>query len=307
MAGQQIGLVGLGIMGKPMARNLMKAGYSLTVYDVVGSAVEEIATEGTAAASSSSEVAQACPVVITMVPDSADSEAAILGPDGVLEGASAGSTVIDMSSIAPGSSQKIAAACEAQGVDFLDAPVSGGEPGAISGTLAIMVGGRQEVFDRSRPIFEAVGASIVLCGGYGAGNTTKLANQIIVAANIEALAEGLVLARKAGLDPNTVFEAIKGGLAGSNVMNAKAPMMIAGDFKPGFRDQAPPEGPAQRAAHREGARRASAGHRARPADAGLADERRQRRLRPLRHRQVPGGHGGRSDQRWLNRGPARSW
>ena len=235
MAGQQIGLVGLGIMGKPMARNLMKAGHSLTVYDVVGSAVEEIATEGAAAASSSREVAQACPVVITMVPDSADSEAAILGPDGVLEGAAAGSTVIDMSSIAPGSSQKIAAACEAQGVDFLDAPVSGGEPGAVSGTLAIMVGGRQEVFDRCRPIFEAVGASIVLCGGYGAGNTTKLANQIIVAANIEALAEGLVLARKAGLDPNTVFEAIKGGLAGSNVMNAKAPMMIAGDFKPGFR------------------------------------------------------------------------
>ena len=235
MAGQQIGLVGLGIMGKPMARNLMKAGHSLTVYDVVGSAVEEIATEGAAAASSSSEVARACPVVITMVPDSADSEAAILGPGGVLEGAAAGSTVIDMSSIAPGSSQKIAEACEAQGVDFLDAPVSGGEPGAVSGTLAIMVGGRQEVFDRCRPIFEAVGASIVLCGGYGAGNTTKLANQIIVAANIEALAEGLVLARKAGLDPNTVFEAIKGGLAGSNVMNAKAPMMIAGDFNPGFR------------------------------------------------------------------------
>ena len=235
MAGQHIGLVGLGIMGKPMARNLMKAGHSLTVYDVVGSAVEEIATEGAAAASSSSEVARACPVVITMVPDSADSEAAILGPGGVLEGADAGSTVIDMSSIAPGSSQKIAAACEAQGVDFLDAPVSGGEPGAVSGTLAIMVGGRQEVFDRCRPIFEAVGSSIVLCGGYGAGNTTKLANQIIVAANIEALAEGLVLASKAGLDPNTVFEAIKGGLAGSNVMNAKAPMMIAGDFKPGFR------------------------------------------------------------------------
>ena len=235
MAGQHIGFVGLGIMGRPMARNLMKAGHSLTVYDVVGSAVEEIATEGAAAASSSSEVAEACPVVITMVPDSADSEAAILGPDGVLEGASAGSTVIDMSSIAPGSSQKIAAACEAQGVDFLDAPVSGGEPGAVGGTLAIMVGGRQEVFDRCRPIFEAVGSSIVLCGGYGAGNTTKLANQIIVAANIEALAEGLVLARKAGLDPNTVFEAIRGGLAGSNVMNAKAPMMIAGDFKPGFR------------------------------------------------------------------------
>ena len=235
MAGQEIGLIGLGIMGKPMARNLMKAGHSLTVYDVVGSSVEEIATDGATAASSSKEVAEKCPLVVTMVPDSADSEAAILGPGGVLEGASKGSTVIDMSSIAPGSSQKIAGACEAQGVDFLDAPVSGGEPGAIAGTLAIMVGGKKEVFDRHLGILEAVGSSIVLCGDYGAGNTTKLANQIIVAANIEALAEGLVLAKKAGLDPNTVFEAIKGGLAGSNVMNAKAPMMIAGDFNPGFR------------------------------------------------------------------------
>jgi 2-hydroxy-3-oxopropionate reductase len=235
MAGQEIGLVGLGIMGKPMARNLMKAGHSLTVYDVVGSSVEEIATDGASAASSSKEVAQKCPVVITMVPDSADSEAAILGPDGVLEGASRGSTVIDMSSIAPGTSQKIGAACDAQGVEFLDAPVSGGEPGAIAGTLAIMVGGQKDVFDRHMGILETVGSSIVLCGDYGAGNTTKLANQIIVAANIEALAEALVLVKKAGLDPNTVFEAIKGGLAGSNVMNAKAPMMVAGNFKPGFR------------------------------------------------------------------------
>ena len=235
MAGQEIGLIGLGIMGKPMARNLMKAGHSLTVYDVVGSSVEEIATDGASPASSSKEVAQKCPLVITMVPDSADSEAAILGPNGVLEGASRGSTVIDMSSIAPGTSQKIGAACDAQGVEFLDAPVSGGEPGAIAGTLAIMVGGKKDVFDRHMGILEAVGSSIVLCGDYGAGNTTKLANQIIVAANIEGLAEALVLVKKAGLDPNTVFEAIKGGLAGSNVMNAKAPMMVAGNFKPGFR------------------------------------------------------------------------
>ena len=235
MAGQEIGFVGLGIMGKPMVRNLMKAGHSLTVYDVVGSSVEEVATDGASPASSSNEVARKCRVVITMVPDSADSEAAILGPDGVLEGASRGSTIIDMSSIAPGMSQKIGAACEAQGVEFLDAPVSGGEPGAVAGTLAIMVGGRKDVFDRHVGILEAVGSSIVLCGDYGAGNTTKLANQIIVAANIEGLAEALVLVKKAGLDPNTVFEAIKGGLAGSNVMNAKAPMMVAGDFKPGFR------------------------------------------------------------------------
>ena len=235
MVAKEVGFIGLGIMGKPMTRNLMKAGYSLTVYDVVGTAVEEIATDGANTASSSKEVAQKTPVVITMVPDSADSEAAIIGPGGVLEGTSKGSVIIDMSSIAPATSQKIATACEAQGVDFLDAPVSGGEPGAVAGTLAIMVGGKKGVFDRHLDLLSALGGSIVLCGDYGAGNTTKLANQIIVAANIEAVGEAMVLAKKAGLDPSVVFEAIKGGLAGSNVMNAKTPMMIAGDFKPGFR------------------------------------------------------------------------
>ncbi len=235
MGDKDIGFVGLGIMGRPMARNLINAGYSLTVYDIVGSAVEELVTDGADAAATASEAASTAPLTITMVPDSADSEAAIMGPDGVLEGAEKGATVIDMSSIAPGSSQKIAAACEAAGVDFLDAPVSGGEPKAIDGTLAIMVGGKQGVFDKYQDLLGVVGGSIVLCGDYGAGNTTKLANQIIVAANIEALAEALVLAKKAGLDPQVVFEAIRGGLAGSTVMEAKAPMMIAGDFKPGFR------------------------------------------------------------------------
>ena len=153
----------------------------------------------------------------------------------MLEGASAGSTVIDMSSIAPGTSQKIAVACETAQVDFLDAPVSGGEPKAIDGSLAIMVGGKQEVFDQYKDMFSILGASIVLCGDYGAGNTTKLANQIIVAANIEAVCEALVLAKKAGLDPNTVYQAIRGGLAGSTVMDAKAPMIIEGNFNPGFR------------------------------------------------------------------------
>ena len=230
-----VGFVGLGIMGRPMARNLLTAGYSLTVYDVVGTSVEEVVTDGATAAATSREVAESAPVVITMVPDSADSEAAILGSGGVLEGASEGSTVIDMSSIAPGTSQKIAAACEESGVEFLDAPVSGGEPKAIDGTLAIMVGGRKDVFEANREMLGVLGASIVLCGDYGAGNTTKLANQIIVAANIEAISEALVLARKAGLDPQVVYEAIRGGLAGSTAMDAKAPMMIAGDFKPGFR------------------------------------------------------------------------
>ena len=235
MADKNVGFVGLGIMGKPMVRNLIKAGYSLTVFDVVATSVEELATDGATPASTAREVAERNPVVITMVPDSADSEAAILGPNGVLEGASAGSTVIDMSSIAPGTSQKIASACESKEVNFLDAPVSGGEPKAIDGTLAIMVGGKKGVFDRYTGLFEVMGGSIVLCGDYGAGNTTKLANQIIVAANIEAVAEALVLAKKAGLDPNVVYEAIRGGLAGSTVLDAKAPMMIAGDTKPGFR------------------------------------------------------------------------
>lgn len=229
-----IGFIGLGIMGKPMVRNLMKAGNTVTVYDIVGTSVEEMATEGAIPASSSSEVASKNPLIITMVPDSADSEAAILGANGVLEGAASGSVVIDMSSIAPASSQKIAAGCETQGVDFLDAPVSGGEPGAVSGTLAIMVGGKKNVYDKYVDIFAPMG-SATFCGNYGAGNTTKLANQIMVAINIAAVGEALVLAKKAGLDPNIVFEAVKGGLAGSNVLNAKGPMMIEGNFNPGFR------------------------------------------------------------------------
>ena len=229
-----IGFIGLGIMGRPMVRNLMNAGNSVTVYDIVGTAVEEMATEGATPASSSREVAEKNPLIITMVPDSADSEAAILGANGVLEGAASGSVVIDMSSIAPASSQKIAAGCEAQGVDFLDAPVSGGEPGAISGTLAIMVGGKKGVYDKYVDVFAPMG-SATFCGDYGAGNTTKLANQIMVAINIAAVGEALVLAKKAGLDPNVVFEAVKGGLAGSNVLNAKGPMMIEGNFNPGFR------------------------------------------------------------------------
>ena len=235
MDDKSVGFVGLGIMGKPMARNLKNAGYSLTVYDVVGSAMEELVTEGAAGASSAREVAEASSVTITMVPDSPQSEAAILGPDGVLEGASPGNGIIDMSSIAPGTSQKVGAACDAAGVDFLDAPVSGGEPKAIDGTLAVMVGGRQSVFDKYKGLLEVMGGSVVLCGGYGAGNTTKLANQIIVAINIEAVSEALVLAKKAGLDPRVVYEAIKGGLAGSTVLDAKGSMMIEGKFTPGFR------------------------------------------------------------------------
>ena len=230
-----IGFIGLGIMGKPMARNLMKAGYSLTVYNRSRPAMDELAAEGAALGTSSKDVAQRTEVIITMLPDSADSEVVILGPNGVLEGAKAGSVIIDMSSIAPLVSQKIGAEAAKVGVEMLDAPVSGGEPAAVSGNLAIMVGGKQDVLDRCMPVLDVMGRSVVRVGDLGAGNTVKLANQIIVAANIEAVGEALVLAKKAGLDPNTVFEAIKGGLAGSNVLNAKGPMMIAGDFNPGFR------------------------------------------------------------------------
>ena len=235
MTTTQIGFVGLGIMGKPMAKNLIDAGYSLTVFDINQVAVDELVEYGCTKANSGKEISESSQYIITMVPDSADSEKAILGDSGVLKGASAGKIIIDMSSIAPGVSQKIANMCEANGVNFLDAPVSGGEPKAIDGSLAIMVGGKENIFTQCKPIFEVLGSSVVLCGNYGAGNTTKLANQIIVAANIEAVSEALVLAKKAGLDPNTVFNAIKGGLAGSTVLNAKAPMMITGDFNPGFR------------------------------------------------------------------------
>ena len=232
---EKIGFVGLGIMGRPMARNLLKAGYDLTVYDIVAEAVEEVASDGATPASSSSEVAAATDKVITMLPDSADSEKAILGPNGVLEGTSAGKTIIDMSSIAPLVSQRIAAECASKGVEMLDAPVSGGEPGAINATLAIMVGGKQEIFDQNFGLLKVMGSNVVLTGDVGAGGVTKLANQIIVAANIEALAEAFVLATKAGVDPEKVFHAIRGGLAGSNVMEAKGPMMLSRNFQAGFR------------------------------------------------------------------------
>jgi 2-hydroxy-3-oxopropionate reductase len=170
-----------------------------------------------------------------MLPDSADSEKVILGPDGVLEGAKSGAVIIDMSSIAPLVSQRIAAACAEKGVEMLDAPVSGGEPGAVAGTLAVMVGGKQSIFDKSLDLMQVMGGNVVLTGDIGAGGVTKLANQIIVAANIEALSEALVLSQKAGVDPEKVFNAIRGGLAGSAVMEAKAPMMLSRNFQAGFR------------------------------------------------------------------------
>ena len=231
----KIGFIGLGIMGKPMSRNLLKAGHELVVYDIVPEPLEELVAAGAARGASSKDVAARSEVIITMLPDGPDVERVVLGPGGVLEGAGQGTVLIDMSSINPLVSQKIGAACAGKGVEFLDAPVSGGEPKAVDGTLAIMVGGKREVFDEVLPILQVMGASATLTGGDGDGNVTKLANQIIVAANIAAMGEALVLATKAGLDPEAVFNAIKGGLAGSTVLNAKAPMVISRNFKPGFR------------------------------------------------------------------------
>ncbi len=231
----RIGFVGLGIMGKPMAKNLLKAGYELVVFDVVEAPLKEVVAAGAKAATSPSDVASQCEIVITMLPNSPHVKTAVLGKNGVIEGVKAGSIVVDMSSIAPLASREIAAALAAKGVEMLDAPVSGGEPKAVEGTLAIMVGGKQEVFDKVKDILLKMGASAVLCGDIGAGNVTKLANQIIVALNIAAMSEALVLATKAGVDPEKVFDAIKGGLAGSTVLNAKAPMVLQGNYKPGFR------------------------------------------------------------------------
>lgn len=231
----KIGFIGLGIMGRPMARNLINAGYELVVYDIIRENAEVLAAEGAVAAGSPKEVAQQTKLVITMVPNSPHVKAAVMGENGVLEGASAGTILVDMSSIAPLASQEVAKACAEKGVKMLDAPVSGGEPKAIDGTLSIMVGGEQSVFDEVKEVLSAMGSSVVLCGDIGAGNTTKLANQVIVALNIAAVSEAFMLSTKAGVDPIRVFDAIKGGLAGSTVMNAKIPKIIERDFVPGFK------------------------------------------------------------------------
>jgi 2-hydroxy-3-oxopropionate reductase len=230
-----IGFIGLGIMGKPMAKNLLKAGHTLVVYDVVAAPVKELVEAGATAGTSPKDVASRNDLIITMLPNSPHVKKAVLGEGGVIEGAKPGSVLVDMSSIAPLASREVAAELAKKGVEMLDAPVSGGEPKAIDGTLAIMVGGKEAIFERVKDVLLKMGASAVLCGDIGAGNVTKLANQIIVALNIAAMSEAFVLATKAGVDPERVFNAIKGGLAGSTVLNAKAPMVLVGNYKPGFR------------------------------------------------------------------------
>ncbi|SJZ54589.1 2-hydroxy-3-oxopropionate reductase [Consotaella salsifontis] len=230
----KVGFIGLGIMGRPMAKNLLKAGYSLVVFDKFAPS-EDLVALGAEAGTSSADVASKADIVLTMLPNSPHVREAVMGEGGVLEGARSGTILVDMSSIAPAASQEICAAAKEKGVVMLDAPVSGGEPKAIDGTLAIMVGGDEAAFDKVKPLLDVMGGSVVRVGDIGAGNVTKLANQMIVALNIAAVSEAFTLATKAGVSPEAVFNAIKGGLAGSTVMNAKVPMILDGNFKPGFR------------------------------------------------------------------------
>lgn len=231
----KLGFIGLGIMGKPMVRNLLKAGYEVVAYDIIKENVDAVAADGAIAAESAKAVAEVCKTIITMLPNSPHVKSVVMGENGVLEGAQEGTILVDMSSIAPLASQEISKACAEKGVKMIDAPVSGGEPKAIDGSLSIMVGGSEEVFKEVYDILMVMGGSAVHCGDIGAGNTTKLANQVIVALNIAAVSEAFMLSTKAGVDPEKVFQAIKGGLAGSTVINAKIPMITAGNFKPGFK------------------------------------------------------------------------
>ncbi|MEE9610429.1 MAG: 2-hydroxy-3-oxopropionate reductase [Desulfatiglandales bacterium] len=232
---ETIGFIGLGIMGKPMAKNLLNAGYKLVVHDHHAPPVEELVDMGATAMHTPAEVTKTTKKIITMLPDGPDVEDVVLGKNGMIETATAETVLIDMSSISPTVTKKIAAALGAKSARALDAPVSGGEPGAIKGELAIMVGGPEDLFNEVKPLFDVLGKSAVLVGETGAGQTTKLVNQILVGIHIQAMGEAFLLATKAGVDPMKVFEAIKGGLAGSNVLNAKVPHILERNFKPGFR------------------------------------------------------------------------
>lgn len=232
---KRIGFIGVGIMGNPMAKNLLKAGYELKVYDIVSEHMQDVVGAGAQAATSSKDAAAFGEVIITMLPNSPEVKDAVLGRDGVLDGAKPGTILVDMSSIAPLASQEVSAKAKEKGIIMLDAPVSGGQPKAIEGTLAIMVGGPEDAFEQIKDILAIMGASVTRVGEIGSGNTTKLANQIIVALNIAAMSEAMVLATKAGVDPERVFQAIRGGLAGSTVLDAKVPLALAGNFAPGFR------------------------------------------------------------------------
>ncbi len=230
----KIGFVGIGIMGFPMAKNLIKAGYPLIIYDLNEQALSNMVSEDAERGESCAHVAKNCDIIITMLPNSPDVEKVVLGEQGILKGGCNGQILIDMSSITPLVSQSLARELEKKGIDMLDAPVSGGQEKAQSGTLAIMVGGKEEIFNYCKPVLEVMGKPI-LVGDIGAGGTAKLVNQAIVAVNIAIVAEALFLGKKAGVDPDRIFDAIKGGLAGSQCLTDKAPRMFRGNYAPGFR------------------------------------------------------------------------
>jgi 2-hydroxy-3-oxopropionate reductase len=230
----KIGFIGLGIMGKPMSKNLIKAGHELTVFDIVESAVKELESMGAKSARSSKEVTAKTDLIITMLPDSPDVEKAAFGPDGIFEGIRSGSTFIDMSTISPVTTKKVAEIAKAKGVRVLDAPVSGGEKGAIDATLTIMVGGAKSVFDDCLPIFQLMGKNIVYCGEAGSGQVVKACNQILVAGVLETAGEALVLGAKAGVDPEVVLKVIAGGYA-MRVLDVRGPLLLKRNFQPGFK------------------------------------------------------------------------
>ena len=232
---KRIGFIGLGIMGRPMSKNLMKAGFELVVLDRKQEVVDELVSLGAKAASTPKEVAEQVDAVITMLPNSPHVKEVVLGENGVIEGAKEGLVVIDMSSIAPLVSREIHGELAKKGIRMIDAPVSGGEPKAIDGTISVMVGGEKEVFDACYNVMDAMAGSVVYTGEIGAGNITKLANQTIVALNIAAMSEAYILATKAGVDPELVYQAIRGGLAGSTDLDAKSNMVMDRNFEPGFR------------------------------------------------------------------------
>lgn len=232
---KRIGFIGLGVMGRPMATNLLKAGYPLTVWNRTRSKMEPLVEMGAAAGESPKDVAEKSDVVITMVADSPDVEEVILGPSGVIEGAHSGLIVIDMSTISPAVTRKIAEKLKEKGVEMLDAPVSGGDIGAKQGTLSIMVGGSEEVFKECLPIFEVLGKRITYMGTNGMGQTTKLCNQVICALNIQAVCEGLILGAKAGLDLEKLLSVVTAGAAGSWMLSNLGPKMVKRDFEPGFK------------------------------------------------------------------------
>jgi len=235
MANPTIGFIGLGIMGKPMARNLLKAGYPLVVHNRSHAAVDELSKEGAQPGASSTEVAARSEVIITMLPDSRDVELVYAGENGVFAGAKAGMLLIDMSSISPVVARKLAGEAEKRGLDMIDAPVSGGEAGAISATLSIMIGGKASAVERAMPIFQVLGKNIVHIGDPGAGQVTKAANQMVVGTTIAIVSEALVLAAKAGVDPAKVRQALLGGFAQSKILEAHGQKMLERNFKPGFR------------------------------------------------------------------------